>query len=172
MFRSLGSRGKKELQNQFLGKKRPDVAVYDYNQGIKVLLDMTVTHSWALHNIGSSKTISGYAASSKEPSKNSKYLSAAIDLGHLFRPFALEVFGCMGAESVCTLKEGANLAPEALDMSCGSFANYWRRRLVVCLQKENAGMIHYKIAAIIGQTTVDPNLRNNIEARHCSIDFT
>ena len=37
MFRSLGFRCKKELQNQFLGKKRPDVAVYDYNQGKKLL---------------------------------------------------------------------------------------------------------------------------------------
>ena len=44
MFRSLGFQCKKELQNQFLGKKRPDVAVYDYNQGKKLLLDMTVTH--------------------------------------------------------------------------------------------------------------------------------
>ena len=59
MFRSLGFRCKKELQNQFLGKKRPDVAVYDYNQGKKLLLDMTVTHPWALHNIGSSKQYQG-----------------------------------------------------------------------------------------------------------------
>ena len=172
MFRSLGFRCKKELQNQFLGKKRPDVAVYDYNQGKKLLLDMTVTHPWALHNIGSSKTISGYAASSKERSKNSKYLSAAIDLGHLFRPFALEVYGCWGAESVNTLKEAASLAPAALAMSYGDFANYWRRRLAVCLQKGNADMIHNKIAAIIGQTPIDPNSINNIEGRHYSIDFT
>ena len=78
-----------------------------------------MTHPWALLNIGSSKTISGYAASSKERSKNTKYLFATIDLGHLFRLFALEVFGCWGAESVNTLKEAASLAPAALDMSYG-----------------------------------------------------
>ena len=99
-------------------------------------------------------------------------MSAAIDLGHLFRPFALEVFGCWGAESVNTLKEAASLAPAALDMSYGDFANYWRRRLAVCLQKGNTDMIHNKIAAIIGQTPIDPNSINNIEARQYSIDFT
>ena len=84
LFRSLGFQCKKELQNQLIGKKRPDVAVYDYNRGNKLLSDMAVTHSWALHNIGSSEMISGYAASSKERSKNSKFLSAPMDLGHLF----------------------------------------------------------------------------------------
>ena len=49
------------------------------------LLDMTVTYPWALHNIGSSKTISGYAASSGERSKSTKYLYAAIDQGDLFQ---------------------------------------------------------------------------------------
>ena len=33
-------------------------------------------------------------------------------------------------------------------------------------------MIHNKVAAIIGQTPIDPNSINNIEARHYSIDFT
>ena len=125
-----------------------------------------------MHNIGSSKTISGHAASSKERSKNSKYLSAAIDLGHLFRPFALKVFGCWSAESVSTLKKAASLASTELDMSYGDFANYLWRRLAVCLRKENADMIHNKIPAIIGQTPVDTNSINNIEVRHCSIDFT
>ena len=33
-------------------------------------------------------------------------------------------------------------------------------------------MIDNKIAAIIGQTPIDPNSIINIEARHYSIDFT
>ena len=172
LFRSLGFRCKKELQNQFEGKKRPDVAVYDYHQGKKLLLDMTVTHPWALHNITLSKKTSGYAAAAKERSKNSKYLSLATNLGHLFRPFALEVFGCWGEQGVNSLKEVAKLAPSALDISSGDFTSYWRHRLAVCLQKENANIIHDKVAAIVGRSPLDPNSISSIEARHCSIDFT
>ena len=98
MFRFLNFHCKKELKNQFEGKKRPDVAVYDYHQGKKLLLDMTATHPWALHNITLSKKTVGYAAAAKEQPKNSKYLSVAKNLGHLFRPFALEVFGCWGEQ--------------------------------------------------------------------------
>ena len=82
------------------------------------------------------------------------------------------MFGCWGAESANTLKEAASLAPAAMDVSYGDFANYWLCRLAVCLQKGNADMIQNKIAAIIGQTPIDPNSINNIETRHYSIDFT
>ncbi len=111
-------------------------------------------------------------ADNRERERERERERAAIDLGHLFRPFALEVFVCWGAESVNTLKEAASLAPAALDMSYSNFANYWRRQLAVCLQKGNADMIHNKVAAIIGQTPIDPNSINSIEARHYSIDFT
>ena len=99
LLRYLGFRCKKELQNQFEGKKRPDVSFYEYHQGKKLLLDMTVTHPWALHNITLSKKTSGYAAAAKGRSKNSKYLSVATNLG-----FALEVFGCWGEQGDNSLK--------------------------------------------------------------------
>ena len=82
------------------------------------------------------------------------------------------MLGCWGAESANTLKEAVILAPAAMDMSYNDFANYWHRRLAVCLQKGNADMIHNKIAAIIGPTPIDSNSINNIKTRHYSFDFT
>ena len=80
---------------QFKGKQRPDIdiAVYNYRDGKKLLLDITVTHPWSKTNLSGSSERAGFAATAKEKEKNTKYLTKASNLGHLFRLIAIEVYG-------------------------------------------------------------------------------
>ena len=61
MLRSVDFRCRKELTAQFKGKQQPDIAVYDFQDGKKLLLDITITHPWAQSNISGSSTRAGFA---------------------------------------------------------------------------------------------------------------
>ena len=84
MLRSVYFRCKKEITAQFEGKQRPDIAVYNYRDGKKLLLDITVTQPWSKTNLSGSSERAGFAATAKEKEKNTKYLTKASNLGHLF----------------------------------------------------------------------------------------
>ena len=98
MLRSVDFRCKKEITAQFEGKQHPDIAIYNYRDGKKLLLDITVTHPWSKTNLSGSSERAGFAATAKEKEKNTKYLTKASNLGHLFRPIAIEVYGRWGKE--------------------------------------------------------------------------
>ena len=157
MLRSVDLRCRKELTSQFEGKQRPDIAVYNYRDGKKLLLDITVTHPWSKTNLSSSSEKAGFAAATKEKEKNGKYLSKA---GHLFRPIAIEVFGQWGEGAEETLKEVSLLAPSVLGVPYGQFKRDWAIQLAVCLQKENAEMINNKILSIVGRKTIEQKTVN------------
>ena len=59
MLREVGFHCRKELTAQFQNKQRPDIAVYDFHEGKKLLLDITITHPWAQSNISGSSTTAG-----------------------------------------------------------------------------------------------------------------
>ena len=154
MLRSVDFRCKKEITAQFEGKQRPDIAVYNYRDGKKLLLDITVTHPWSKTNLPGSSERAGFAGTAKEKEKNTKYLTKASNLGHLFRPIAIEVYGRWGKGAEETLKEASLLAPSVSNVSSSYFKRDWSIRLAVCLQKENAEMIHNKILSIVGKTSI------------------
>ena len=60
----------------------------------------------------------------------------------------------MGERAEATLKEASLLAPSASNVSSSHFKRNWSIRLAVCLQKENAEMIHNKILSIVGKTSI------------------
>ena len=60
----------------------------------------------------------------------------------------------MGEGAEETLKEASLLAPSVLNVSLSHFKRDWSIRLAVCLQKENAQMIHNKILSIVSETSV------------------
>ena len=88
MLRSVDFRCKKEITAQFEGKQRPNIAVYNYCDCLlpskKLLLDITVTHPWSKTNLSGSSKTAGLAATAKEKEKNTKYLTKASNLGHLY----------------------------------------------------------------------------------------
>ena len=60
----------------------------------------------------------------------------------------------MGEGAEETLKEASLLAPSVLNVSSSHFKRDCSIRLAVCLQKENAQMIHNKILSIVGKMSI------------------
>ena len=60
----------------------------------------------------------------------------------------------MGEGAEETLKEALLLAPSVSNVSSSLYKRDWSIRLAVCLQKENAEMIHNKILSIVGKTSI------------------
>eukprot|EP00118_Oscarella_pearsei_P007709 m.38457 g.38457 ORF g.38457 m.38457 type:complete len:166 (+) comp32586_c0_seq2:216-713(+) len=89
----------------------------------------------------------GYAACQKK-SKDRKYLQETLDLGHLFRPMAFEVFGYWGEGTRATVAQASRRASSILKINPSQFASQWKNGIAVSLQKENANIILNKIAAI------------------------
>ena len=52
MLFSVGLQCRKEVTKQFEGKQRPYIAVYNFENGKKLLLDITIAHPWAQNCIG------------------------------------------------------------------------------------------------------------------------
>ena len=146
---NVGLRCGKEITEQFEGKQRPDIAVYDFDNGKKLLLDITIAHSWAQNYISRNFTTEGFAAAERDRIKNNKYLQMSTDLEYLFRPFSLEVFGRMEESARETLKQVSRLAAPLARYSSEEFLNKWRRRLSVCLQKGNARILSNNVNTII-----------------------
>ena len=80
MLSSVGLRCWKELTEEFESKQRPDIAVYDFNNGKKLLLDITIAHHWAQNYIGRCCTTAGFAAAERDRFKNNKYLQMSTIL--------------------------------------------------------------------------------------------
>ena len=70
MLKAVNFRCRKEILEQFEGKQRPDIAVYDYRDGKKLLLDITITHPQSKRFVGVSCSVVGHAANEKEKMKN------------------------------------------------------------------------------------------------------
>ena len=69
---------KKEITVQFEGKQHPDIAVYNYRDSKKLLLDITVTDPWSNTNLSGSSERAGFAATAKEKEKNTKYVTKGV----------------------------------------------------------------------------------------------
>ena len=171
MLTSVGYRCRKELPDQFDGKQRPDVAVYDYKDGKKLLLDVTIAHPAARKYISKSHSVAGFAATEREKQKNTKYLSKSRELGYLFKPFAMEVFGRWSDSAQNFLSETSKFAASTLQISSAEFLHMWRRRFATCLQKENVSIMSEKMKSLVPKTTVDANFRQKQPVRCFGLDF-
>ena len=58
-------RCRKELTTQFEHKKRPDIAIYKYKDGKKMLLDITITHPFAVKNLSGNSEKAAFARKSR-----------------------------------------------------------------------------------------------------------
>ena len=91
--------------------------------GKKLLLDVTITHPQAQANINGSSETAGCANSEADRAKNNKYLNASIEIGYLFRSFAIESFGRWGQSMEKFINEVASLAPTVTRLlSAGEFS--------------------------------------------------
>ena len=79
MLSSVGLRCRKELTKQFEGKQCPDIAVYNFDNGKKLLLDIAIAHPWAQNYIGQSCTTAGFAVAERDRIKNSIKMTYCVD---------------------------------------------------------------------------------------------
>ena len=172
MSKSLGFHCRKELTAQFENKQRPDIAIYNYKDGKKLLLDVTITHPLAKRSISASCSKPGFAAAEKEREKDSKYLVKSTNLGYLFRPIALEVYGRWGNTAETTLEELSKKSPQSTGLNPSEFKLHWRRRIAINLQRANSSIIQNKVSAIVGKCIGNPDAAFTMSARYFGGDFT
>ena len=165
---------RKELTSQFADKKRPDIAIYNYRDDKKLLLDITITHPCAVRNISGSSNKAAFATSEQENRKQAKYSKQAEDLGHLFRPIAIEVFGRWGQDAESTLSEASRMAHMCLQINSAQFKNLWHRCISTSRQKENVRIIENKVNTIISKKQKEPNAisRLGFSSRCFGLDFS
>ncbi|XP_062506125.1 uncharacterized protein LOC134182711 [Corticium candelabrum] len=172
MLQEVGFHCRKELTAQFQNKQCPNIAVYDFHEGKKLLLDITITHPWAQSNISGSSTMAGFAAVEKEKQKDKKYRETAESLRHIFRPIAIEAFGCWGPKAEELLTETSKMAPMQLDMPVGQFKAQWSRHLSVTLQRLNLDIINKRALTIVGKKESGTSGPANLAKREFSFDFS
>ena len=73
MLRAVNYRVEMEKEKEFDDKKWPDIGVYDFENGKKLLLDITVIHPLSLVVVTQSANVNGYAAIARDKVKNDKY---------------------------------------------------------------------------------------------------
>ena len=83
-----------EREHQFDDdNKRPDIGVFNFKDGRKLLLDVSVIHPQSGSVLARGACSDGAAAAKREEDKLAKYLDDATRLGYLFEPLVFEVFG-------------------------------------------------------------------------------
>ena len=148
MLRSVNFRCELEKSNEFSDKKRPDIGVYNFDQGKKILLDVSITHPLGVNVQSQAANVSGFAATQKDQKKVDKYRAVAGSLGYLFDPLVMEVYGRWSPIARDFFRKAAVRPSIDFVNDRAAFVNYWRKRLSVGLQRGNATIILNKIKAI------------------------
>ena len=152
MLRSVNFRCELKKSDEFADKKRPDISVYNYDQGKKMFLDVSFTHPLAVNTVTPAADTSGYAADLKDQKKIEKYRAMASSLGYLFDPLVMEVYGRWSHRSDFLSQAAVRPSIDFIN-DRAAFVNYWSKRLSVSLQRGNANIILNKIRAILPSST-------------------
>ena len=134
--------------------KRPDIGVFNFNDGKKLLLDVSIAHPQASTVLPQSAKNAGHAASERDNFKIKKFREEANKLGYLFEPLVMEVFGRWSPIALRILRQVAERPSIDFFNDKNSFLAYWRRHMAVCLQRENARIILRKVKCIVPHSPV------------------
>ena len=130
---------------QFEGKQRPDIAIYNYKDGKKLLLDVTITHPWAKNNLSGSSQTAGFAALTKEE-KNSGEDHCT------WSPLPASCHrGVWKMGEICRGYFERSFNASSSYIPSAQFHSRWAIQLSTCLQKENATTIKDKLLSIVGK---------------------
>ena len=130
---------------------RPDIVVFDAQQGCDIELDISVAHPWALHVISRAAQEDGAAAATREVKKSEKYARERIVWGLPSNciPLVFKHFGRWGSEAAQFLHR---LSLQSIDedgrKNSRDFKTFWRRCMSVALQRWNASVISRKLARL------------------------
>ena len=142
----------RESRNLYVNSdNRPDIVVFDAQQGCDIELDISVSHPWALHVISRAAQEDGVAAATREVKKSEKYARErdAWGLPSNCIPLVFEHFGRWGSEAAQFLHR---LSLQSIDedgkKNSRDFKTFWRRCMLVALQRCNASVISRKLARL------------------------
>ena len=158
LLRSVNFHCELEELGDFGDFKRPDISIYDYQDGKKLLLDVSIIHPQRPSCLPQSHSTNGAAAILRDTEKSTKYRAEAISLGYLFEPLTFEVFGRWSPVAVDFFNKIVRRPSiEFLDDRPAA-ARYWRRRFAVCLQRLNAQILLRKVTLLVPGSTVGDRL--------------
>ena len=120
-----------------------------FENGKKLLLDISVIHPLSHTAIGPSAKSNGAAAKARDEQKIGKYGEVATAFGYLFKPVVVEVYGRWSSIASVLFHLIARRPSVDFINNRVSFVNHWRKRLSACLQKGNARIILRKLENII-----------------------
>ena len=154
LLKAVDLQARKEVIDQFSDKRRPDIVVFNLSQSRPLLLDVSVIHPWMASVFPATASSTGFAAADRDKLKNTKYLSDASDLGYDFQPLSFEDFGRWSPVVSHLCSSVASRIDQTADRA--EFLHYWRRRISVCVQRENAKIILKKLSSILKADAADP----------------
>ena len=143
---------KKEPRNRYTETDdRPDIVVFDTDNGKNIDLDISLAHPWSKDVIKLAAREQGFAAKRREDRKKTKYEQELLPGGSApnMIPLVYEHFGHWGSEAesfLCHLAKKSRNAEG--QQNTVEFLNYWRRRFSVSLQRCNAKVVLKKISRL------------------------
>ena len=120
-------------------------------QGCDIELDISMAHPWALHVISRAAQEDGVAAATREVKKSEKYARERDVWGLPSNciPLVFKHFGRWGSETAQFLHR---LSFQSIDedgrKNSLDFKTFWRRCMLVALQRCNASVINRKLAGL------------------------
>ena len=158
MLRSVGFQCELEKLHEFPDKRRADISVYNYKDGKKLLLDISVVNPQVPAFLSHSADSSGAAASRRDEEKAIKYSESATSLGYLFQPVVAEAFGRWSEKAIELFRDiGRRPSVDFLE-DRSAFAHYWRNRISSVLQRQNARIVINKVKKILPSQTASLSL--------------
>ena len=145
MIRSCGQSVRVEVTGIFnnvdpTSHQRMDLVVYDPGRANR-LYDVVVTNPVTAAVIRSNTT-NLRAAGTQQRTKEKKYRVAATEAGMVLHGLAIEVYGRWGDDFSHMFNHFITLGAANTNIPRAILANYWRRRISVCLQSGVANAIN------------------------------
>ena len=144
---------RKESKDRYsTSDSRPDISVFDTGAGSNVELDIAMAHPRSSDIFPTSATTDGAAACRREERKKARYAKDTYPGGMSVQvvPLVMEHFGRWGKQAEAYFDQ---LSKRSRD-ECGKpdrakFKDYWRKRMAIQLQKNNARVFLRKTSSLV-----------------------
>jgi hypothetical protein len=155
MVRSCGQSVRVEVSGIFhnvdpTSHQRMDLVVFSPGRPLE-LYDVVVTNPVSAEVMRSTK-VNLDAASKQQRTKEKRYRDKATAAGMLLHGLAIEVYGRWGDDFTRMFNHFISLGTASTNIPRAILANYWRRRISVCLQSGVANAINIRTNRLSART--------------------
>jgi hypothetical protein len=127
-----------------------DLVVYDPGKP-NALYDVVVTNPVS-QKVLATNCVNTRATRVQEQIKDRRYKNAAAAAGMSLHGLAIEVYGAWGGDFTKMFNHFISLGSVVTQIPKAILANYWRRRISVCLQRGVANAINTRTNRLIART--------------------